>query len=339
MRWLGVWILVYFTLTVNSLAQNETKMKLNEIARQEQISEAKRLVRKIFPIKGSLDTASYTSMEFDGLKRDYLFQVPDGPGPFPVVILLHGGTQTAEKVWIQTSLPVLAIKNKFILVAPDGIDSQWNDGREQTLSGKRSTADDVGFLRALIAKVVAENNGIAGHVYITGASNGGEMTYRMLCEASEMFAAAAPFIATLPVALSQSCKPAKPVKMLLTFGTDDPLMNYQGGTKTRKGRETVTMLSAEDTVKFWANVNGCGSTRTDFQMPDLDPKDGTTIRRTIYAPCTSGQTVGSIVIKGGGHAWPNSPRMTRFVERMVGKSSYDIDAGQEIVKFFANKSQ
>jgi polyhydroxybutyrate depolymerase len=291
------------------------------------------------PAKGYARTASKQELSSAGQSRRYLIHAPAGDGPFPVVLLLHGGTQSARTVWEQTSLPTLAAKFNFILVAPDGVNGQWNDGRSTTLSGKSSTADDVGFLKALIARVVADNHGDAARVYVTGGSNGGEMTYRMVCEASELFAAAAPVIATLPVKLSQSCKPQKPVQMLMTFGMDDPIMNYEGGTTNRRGQQTEPMLSADATVKFWADANGCGGTSTQFQLPDLDPKDGTTIRRTIFNPCTSGKSVGSMVIQGGGHTWPNSPSYNRVVTRVIGRSTYDIDAGMEIWKFFSGSAQ
>lgn len=293
----------------------------------------------IFPAKGDLASATRMTMISDGMKRSYLIQAPKAAGPLPVILLLHGGTQSGEKVWTQTSLPTLAARYNYILVAPDGINQQWNDGRATTMSGKSSSANDVGFLRALVEKVIRENNGDATRIFITGGSNGGEMTYRMVCGAGDLFAAAAPVIATLPVDLSKSCKPAKPVRLLMTFGTEDPLMNYEGGTRNRQGKETVPMLSAAATVNFWRQVNGCESTTTSFQMPDIDPTDGSTIERTIYSSCTKGQTVGAITVKGGGHSWPNGPSVSRIVQKIIGPTNRDIDAGVEIIKFFANRSQ
>jgi polyhydroxybutyrate depolymerase len=326
-------------LAVSTAGARDRDHPVRDWLKSRQKPAADRSVSIVFPAKGTLSSATRVTMMHDGLKRIYLAQMPAGQGPFPIILLLHGGTQSAENVWSQTSLPTLAARDKYILLAPDGVNNQWNDGRGMTMSGKQSSADDVGFLRALIVKTVKENNGDATRVFVTGGSNGGEMTYRLLCDASDMVAAAAPFIATMPVSLAQTCKPAKPVKMLMTFGTEDPLMNFDGGTINKKGNKTVPMLSADASVNFWARVNGCQSTTTQFQMPDLDPADGTIVQRTIYSSCTSGQTVGKIVVVGGGHSFPNGPTGKWYVKKIIGPTTHDIDAGDEIMKFFSNRAQ
>jgi polyhydroxybutyrate depolymerase len=293
----------------------------------------------LFPPKASLSTATPASLIVNGVKRTYLVQTPAGGGPFPVILILHGATQTGSKVWTQTSLPLLGSQGRAIVVAPDALKGRWNDGREKTLSGKPSTADDVGFLRALIGEVIAKHNGDSSRVFITGASNGGGMTLRMMCEASDLLTAAAPVIITLPESLSKTCRPAKPVRLLLINGTADPLVNFNGGTSNDKGNDTAPMLSVAATMKFWAGINGCGTTLTQFKLPDLDPNDGSTVRRNIYAPCTSGKSIGNIVIDGGGHTWPNGPPVSRFVERIIGTTNNDIDAGAEIWNFFSGRTQ
>jgi polyhydroxybutyrate depolymerase len=293
----------------------------------------------LFPPKASLTTTSPASIMIGGVRRTYLLQTPSGNGPFPVILILHGATQTGSKVWTQTSLPLLANHGRAIVVAPDAVKGRWNDGREKTLSGKPSTADDVGFLRALIDETIAKYNGDASRVFITGASNGGGMTLRMMCEASDLIAAAAPVIITLPVSVSKTCRPAKPVRLLLINGTADPLINFNGGTTNEKGNDTAPMLSVDETMKFWAGINGCGATLTHFKLADLDPNDGSTAQRNVYTPCTSGKSIGNIVIDGGGHTWPNGPPVSRFIERIIGPTNYDIDAGAEIWNFFSGRTQ
>src|SRR5579885_723861 len=88
-----------------------------------------------FPAKGNPDTAQQRTIMAGGLERTYLIQKPAGNGPFPLVVLLHGGTQTASQVWAETSLPTLAARDNFILVAPNGVNKHWNDGRGAVLGG------------------------------------------------------------------------------------------------------------------------------------------------------------------------------------------------------------
>ena len=109
-------------------------------------------VNRGFPAKGDLALARSVELRFDGVRRSYVIQVPKGSGPFPFVVLLHGGTENAEQVWRQTSLPTLARSEGFIIVAPNGLNKHWDDGRGTTLSGAASKADDVGFLKRVIKR-------------------------------------------------------------------------------------------------------------------------------------------------------------------------------------------
>ena len=74
-------------------------------------------VNPAFLAKGDLALARPVELRFDGVRRSYLTEAPKGPGPFPVVVLLHGGTGNAEQIWLQTSLPTLARSERFIVVA------------------------------------------------------------------------------------------------------------------------------------------------------------------------------------------------------------------------------
>lgn len=99
--------------------------------------------------------------------------------PRAVVIALHGGTRPASDIFTRSAWPDVAMRHGFILVAPQGVNNQWNDGRKQTTSGKVSTADDVGFMARLIEEVVAKDGADPAQVFVTGPSNGGMMSLRL----------------------------------------------------------------------------------------------------------------------------------------------------------------
>ena len=113
------------------------------------------------PAKGDWQTAQARRIVSGGLQREYWIQKPSGARKqLPIVLLLHGGTQTAEEVWRQTSLPTLAQREGFILAAPQGIAKHWNDGRGSTIAGdKASTANDVQFLRDVVQSLVLNDGG------------------------------------------------------------------------------------------------------------------------------------------------------------------------------------
>ena len=92
--------------------------------------------------------------------------------------------------------------------------------------------DDIAFLSALIEKLIADGVADARRIYVTGLSNGGAMTMSMLCARANLFAAAAAVIMNLTDGLASSCRPARPVPILVMNGTDDPLVPFNGGKGT-----------------------------------------------------------------------------------------------------------
>jgi polyhydroxybutyrate depolymerase len=291
-----------------------------------------------FPDKGQLSTATPVTLDFGGLHRRYLIQVPQGSGPFPVVILLHGGTQSAEEVWRQTSFPTLASRNGFILVAPEGVNGHWNDGRGSTMGGGVSTADDVGFLSAVIADVVRSSRGDASAVFMTGVSNGGMMTMRFACERADLLRAAGNVISDLPAALRETCRPGKPLPWISINGTRDPLMPFEGqSAKTDfRGNAKPDFLSANATFDFWAANADCADRQTTEPLPDLDSTDDSRAEKRVRVACAGGTPSTQYVLIGAGHVAPGLPIKSGLVRAVLGKANMDIDMGTVVWQHFAN---
>ena len=73
----------------------------------------------------------------------------------------------------------LAEREGFIVVCPEGIENNWNDGRVNERNRAHiEDIDDVGFLRALIQQLGMTHNVDPDRIYVTGASNGGMMSLR-----------------------------------------------------------------------------------------------------------------------------------------------------------------
>jgi polyhydroxybutyrate depolymerase len=280
------------------------------------------------------------TIDVGGLSRTAILQEPKrAGGRVPVVIALHGGTREASDIFARTSWPQIARREGVLLVAPQGENNQWNDGRGSTISGKESTADDVAFLSALIDVLVRAHNADPRAIFFTGVSNGGLMTMRFACERASSVGAAAPVIATLPQALVASCRGASPVPALFMAGTADPLMTYDGKPSailTKRG-DTAPMLSIPATLDLWRKRNRCEDKGTARDLPDLNKNDQSTVTRIDYRPCASGAPVIHYRINGGGHQQPSlqpqqvSSRFSQF----LGPQNNDIDGPEEIWRFFA----
>jgi polyhydroxybutyrate depolymerase len=118
---------------------------------------------------------------------------------------------------------------------------------------------------------------------------------------------------------------------------DDPVVPFEGGEiYGHSGREMLgTVLSVEQSVGYWVARNGCSPVPVVTEEPDRDPDDGTRVSRKEYVNNEDGTRVILYIIYGGGHTWPGG--LQYLPERVIGKTSRDIDASEVIWSFF--KSQ
>lgn len=286
--------------------------------------------------------SSAESITVGGLKRTYLIHIPPGHDtakPMPLLIALHGGGGSGKHMvkLTQGGFDALSDKKGFIVVYPDAIEKNWNDGRSGEEAGDRAhkeKIDDVGFISALIDHLIKKLNIDQKRVYITGMSNGAMMSRRLACELSEKIAAIAPVAGSMPQNLNPLCSPSRPISVLAINNDKDPLMPFAGGDITGPfGRKKLgKVLSADESVRFWAKHNVCSSSPVITQEPDTDPKDGTRVKKEVYGNCRNGAEVGLYVVERGGHTWPGGSHY--LPERIVGKTSRDIDANKVIWEFF-----
>jgi len=257
----------------------------------------------------------------------------------PLVIALHGGGGSGAGMVALTlgGFNVLSEREKFIAVYPDGIGRNWNDGRGLLrYRAQRKKIDDVGFISALIEHLIKKYNIDRKRVYITGMSNGAMMSYRLACELSDKIAAIASVAGLIPEKLFLHCFPSRPVSVLIINGVNDPLVPWKGGYihfgRLRFGKG----LSVSDTVNYWVTHNKCSSTPLTTYEPDRDPQDNTRVYKKVFSKGESGTEVILYTIEDGGHTWPSGHPYLN--ERIIGKTSRDINANKIIWEFFKKHS-
>jgi polyhydroxybutyrate depolymerase len=121
------------------------------------------------------------------------------------------------------------------------------------------------------------------------------MTSVVGCALSDRVAAIAPVSGII---LPDRCEPDHPMPVLAFHGTADPFLLLNGG---------------------------CDDTPDDEQVSDE------VIRRTF--DCPDDAPVEFLIVDGGGHSWPGS-EFSRTIERIVGPTTFDIDASEEIWRYF-----
>ena len=216
-----------------------------------------------------------------------------------------------------------ADRHGFLLVYPDGIDRHWNDGRTE------GGADDVGFVAAIVKDLSARYPVDPLRVFATGISNGGFFSQTLACRMADTFAAVASVAATMGESLVPACQPVRPVSVMFVMGDKDPLVPIGGGAVARTRGMCVSLEAA---VRFWKKANGISAQRIAEDVPDRDPNDGTRTRRDSYRGGREGAVVEKWVVEGGGHTWPGG--LQYLPKFLIGATSRDFDATEEILKFF-----
>jgi polyhydroxybutyrate depolymerase len=274
----------------------------------------------------------------DGDERSYHVYRPQGEAkpPYPIVIVLHGGYGQGIRMRRVGFEPV-ADREGFAVVYPDGNGRGWNDGRlGARIVARCDGADDIAFFDDLIAALVEEGLANPRRIYVTGASNGGIMSYRIACDLSDRVAAVAPVIGNMPADRVELCTPSRSVPVFAINGTEDPLVHYEGGGI---GEEPWyiggKLLSVEYSLVLWRRLNGCTVEHGTRALPDAEPEDQTRTTEMVWNECAGGTEVRLYRVDGGGHTWHGLGR-TLPPERLerTGPIGLDFNGAEEIWRFF-----
>jgi polyhydroxybutyrate depolymerase len=292
----------------------------------------------VLAIAGWTSAAWSNSIGINGVTRTFTAQLADKK-PAPLVIVLHGNTQTGADVMARTSWPAVGRREGFGVVFPDGLNRAWADFRPHANRAGRSAptgTDDVAFIAKLIETFIADGTADPKRIYVTGISNGGAMTMTMICARADLFAAAASVIMNLTDESASACHPSRPVPLMMMNGTADPLIPFEGGRGSSRFA-AAGFWSATKTLDFWRGANGCDA--ADAAVADLahrDRGDATTVTR-IASRCPPGRDVVLYRVNGGGHRMPGSSadaRFPRMVDALLGPQNHDIDGAETIWAFF-----
>jgi len=280
----------------------------------------------------SVKAACY-SMSHGGLERVFRVYLPAGHGgPLPLLFVLHGGGGSAGNMeWLtENAFERIADRDGVLVAYPEGVGNSWNDGRQDLRAeAAQRGIDDVGFLRTLPTEIAASYDVDLTRVYSTGISNGGFMSFRLACDAADVFAAVAPVTANLSADVAPQCMPARPISVAILNGTEDPLVPWGGGQVRVLLQRRGEVLSTMATLERWREIDDCGAVETG-QVIDNVADDETTLRRHV-ASCARGTELLLVEIIGGGHTWPGGVQY--LPELLVGRTSRELEASDAIWEF------
>ena len=277
------------------------------------------------------------ALQHDGRTRSWIAYVPTRPSSHPaLIIVLHGsmGSGAQVRAHFGYDFDRLADQNGFIVVYPQGYDGHWNDcKKEGPFAAKRENIDDVGFLHALVDRLVIDHQVDRSQVYVTGVSNGGAMALRLALQTPDFARAYAAVASSVPAPENMAMTPAnRPVSVLLMNGTDDPFNPWRGGDVVLYGvwGNRGPVLSTPASIDYFRKLDGLDGAPQLTPLPDRDPGDGCTVTRSLWT-APGKHSVALYTIQGGGHGLPHPATYGR---RLLGHTNRDIHAADEIWGFF-----
>ncbi len=281
-------------------------------------------------------TQKFSLTTRDG-QREYIVYAPKRgcAKPASAILVFHGGFGTADTAENVSPFQAQADTSGSWVVYPEGLGRTWNDGRTDSSGAPLSQTDDLGFVRAILDQLAETTLVDMKRVYATGHSNGATMSLHLACTMADRFAAIAINAGTLPVGLKDKCRLKAPIPILMANGTDDELMQYEGGEGKHLEGER---LSAEETAHLFVKMNGCVTPEKATRIVNLDPYDGARSTQFIHAACKGNSEVQHIKIEGGGHTWPGSEG-SNFPVLGTGAPTYDFEMSAEAMNFFRRFSR
>jgi polyhydroxybutyrate depolymerase len=245
------------------------------------------------------------SLVHDSVTRTYDVLVPagyDGSVPVPLVVDMHGFISNKGQQRSASSFAALAQTETFIVAWPQGLFTDgdlvtntggpaWNAGGFCCGEAAVQNTDDVGFILAMVNAIAGEANVDPLRVYASGLSNGSAMTHRLMCEAGNVFAAAAAF--SFPNALVTPCTPSRAIPILMVESRTDQIIPYLGG-HVLNDPSLATVASAAQGFAEWRTRAGCTGS-----MPDVVEDQGTTSECEFFTNCNEGVAVGLCSVDAG----------------------------------------
>ncbi len=263
------------------------------------------------------------TLRIGGLDRTYRLSTPPGRAPrsgFPLVIQLHGGGGSGATIDTLTGMNDQGRRSGFAVASPDGIGTNWNDGRVNSKSGV-DAVDDIAFMDALIDASVRRAGVDPTRVYLVGISNGAFMANRYACERADRVAGIGLVAGTMAPSVASTCVPSKPLRVIDFHGTADPLVPIGGGTVSGGRGEAI---SVDNMLSIWTQVNRCrDEPAVANRPPDVSTK--------TWTDCTA--AVAAYRIEGAGHTWPGGSQYAPV--RLIGTTSTTINASEEMWRFFS----
>ena len=235
------------------------------------------------------------TLTYDNIVREYYVSYPENSdSSVPLIINMHGFGSYAIQQKNYSQMDSYAHSKGVAVVYPEAINNSWNVGTGRGLNRQ----DDVGFINVLIDSIATDYNIDLDRIYACGMSNGGYMSYELICSLSDKITAFGSVTGNFMLNDDQSCSVSREIPLIHIHGTDDRLVDY---TDSRD-----YAMNTMDSVNYWAKHNQLSELEIQA-IDDVVPSDKTYVEKFTFYRNNSDTKVVHFKVYNGGHQWFGSP--------------------------------
>ncbi|HEY5149520.1 MAG TPA: PHB depolymerase family esterase [Mycobacterium sp.] len=281
------------------------------------------------PVRGQTQHHVYAGPS--GSRRyDLYVPIADAGRPVPLLVMLHGGAQSAADFAAGTRMNEMADRHTFLVAYPEqsreaNPNRYWNWFRD---SDQHAGAGEPAIIAGIVREIMARHSVEADQVFVAGMSSGGAMAAVMAATYPEMFSAVGVHSG---IAYGAAHDVSSGFTAMRSGGTPDvggrlPLIIFHGDSDTvvapvNAERQLAARLAREDHLDRWpaplqqSNPGGSGRQHT----------------RTVFTDDKGSIVTELWLVHGTGHAWSGGSG---------GGGNTDPrgpDATAEMVRFFLDR--
>ena len=249
-------------------------------------------------IPSSPTTQSLTSIEVDGVEREFRLSAPSSePGTrLPLVIAFHGGTDSQEDFAQQEQFDQLGEQEKFIMAYAIAEQDRTAAEGEWFLNTAATSEEDNNFAEAIVDELSESYCVDQDRLYAIGYSLGAMFTYEIACQLNHRFAATASFAGTMPVN-PESCDIARGIGILHIHGKLDYIIYYHQDWEWKDGEHegVGTMSEVPNLIDYWAAKSSCQAISVETSLTE---------EHIIHNDCMDDAIIEHYGLQIWDHNWP-----------------------------------
>ncbi|MEC7863729.1 MAG: PHB depolymerase family esterase [Bacteroidota bacterium] len=233
----------------------------------------------------------------NSIQREFYLHIPNNlPTNSPIVYVFHGWGGSGSSIMSTTAFNILSDQNNFAVCYPTAL-IDGDNGNSGLTSWNCNGLSDVNFILALNDSLQNQHHFNENKIFATGFSYGGDMSFHLArCQNSNIFDAIAPLAGTI-FDYMDICLASSNISVLILHGTNDNVINYNGGNFPNYG----PYMSAPDIVTNWVNHNSC-SLDTSYSLLDIN-NDNNITDVTKYHNINTEDKVWFYKVNNGLHTW------------------------------------